>query len=376
MISVTLLRSTDLAIKTELVSVDNLATSTYLCIDICSSGFITMLLFKSESTRKLRIFALGFMLNLIIASLFYGKLTTLVGGFFRTTKPYIAILMGASIITLICVFKNKYVKCTLIAIVLVAFIHTIPHAKQNITNIHREYFASGDIYKEEIDFINRLPIDGRIMTYGLFNNAVDFGGNYLTDRYFSRNERNEFNIERNLNEKVHGQHSFGDPSIILSKSGTELSNLLIRGGYKYLFTNVCHPIGNYILLNLYPNFTHPIYQNNANKCLLFFVVNNTNYAEKVDLVKSLPDEIYKQKEGYKYVTVSPFYNFDVNLNFKDKPKNPEPLVFERLSPTEVQIFGNFENNEFVVFKEQYLPRWKAYMNRKEVPFMETISELV
>lgn len=337
------------------------------------SLFLLFLLYKSEHTKRIRIFALAFISNIIILSLTDSLITGLVGGFFRTTGNYLLILMGASIATLICFFKNKYLKYALIAVVFVAFIHSIPYAKQNITNIHREYFASGDVYKEEIDFIKKLPVDGRILTYGLFNNAVDFGGNYLTGRYFSRNERLELHINRVLFEKVHSQDSFGDPAIILSKSGTELSNYLILGGYKYLFVNACHPIGNYVVSILHPNFTYPIYQNG---CLLFLVVNNTNYIEKVDLVKNVSDDIYKQKNGYMYVTISPYYNFDRNLNFKEIPRSPEPLRFDRLSPTEIKIFGNFEKNDFVVFKEQYFARWKAYMNNKEVPVMATIHELV
>ncbi len=337
------------------------------------SLFLLFLLYKSEHTKKIRIFALAFILNIIILSLIDSLMTGLVGGLFRTTGSFLLISMGASIATLICFFKNKYVKYILIAVVFVAFIHTIPYAKQNITNIHQEYFASGEVYKQEIDFVKKLPVDGRILTYGLFNNAVDFGGNYLTGKYFSRNERLELHINRTVFEQVHGQNSFGDPDIILSKSGTELSNYLILGGYKYLFVNACHPIGNYVVSVLYPNFTYPIYRNN---CLLFLVVNNTNYIEKIDLVENIPDGIYKQKDGYKYIAISPYYNFDKNLNFKEKPKNPEALTFQRPTPTEVLISGNFEKNDFVVFKEQYFARWKAYMNDKEIPVMSNNHELV
>ena len=337
------------------------------------SLLLLFLLYKSGHTKRIRIFALAFILNIIIISLIDSLITGLVGGFFRTTKNFILILMGASIVTLICFFRNKYVKYALIAAVFMAFMHTIPYARQNITNIHQEYFASGDVYKQEVDFVKKLPVDGRILTYGLFNNAVDFGGNYLTGAYFSRNERLELHINWTVFERVHGQNSFGDPDIILSKSGTELSNYLILGGYKYLFINACHPIGNYVVSVLYPNFTYPIYQNN---CLLFLVVNNTNYIEKVDLVKNVPDDIYKQKGGYKYITISPYYSFDKNLNFKEKPRNPEPLSFQRPKPTEVLISGNFEKDDFVVFKEQYFARWKAYMNNKEVPVMANNHELV
>jgi len=340
-----------------------------------ASFFFLLFLYKSNSTHKFRIFAFAYILNLVVCSLIEPKIGILLGGglSYRTAQPYLLILMGASLVTLIHFFKNKYIKYALIIMIVIAFVHTIPYARQNITNVHKEYFASGEVYKEELDFIKKLPMDGRIMTYGLFSNAVDFGSNYLTDRYFSRNERTEFNIERNLFEKVHGQNSFGDPNLILSKSGTELSNYLILGGYKYLFVNGCHPIGNYVVSVLYPNFTYPIYQNN---CLLFLVVNNTNYAEKVDLVKKVPDEAYMQKNGYKYIALSPYYSFGENLDFKETPKTPEALKFQRLSPTEVQIFGNFEDNDFVVFKEEYFPRWKAYMDNKEIPVLVNNNNMI
>ncbi|MBS3105505.1 hypothetical protein J4234_04565 [Candidatus Woesearchaeota archaeon] len=337
------------------------------------SFFLLFAFYKLERAGKFRIFALAFLLNLFLSSLFYNRLSILLGGFFRTTLPYLLILMGASILAFTYLFKNKHIKYFLIIAIFIAFIHTIPYAKQNINNIHKEYFAGGDVYREEIEFIKKLPADGRILTYGLFNNAVDFGGNYLTKGYFSRNERYELVLVRTPFEKVHGQNSFGDAEIILNKSGTELSNYLIIGGYKYLFINACHPIGNYVVSVLYPNFTYPIYQNG---CLLFLIVNNTNYIEKAELAKNAPDGIYKQKDGYKYITLSTYYNFDRNLNFRETPKKPEALKFQRPSPTEIQISGNFEKDDFVVFKEQYFARWKAYMNNKEVPVMTTAQEMV
>jgi len=357
------------------------------------SLFLSFMFYKSEYTKKLRLFTLGFLLNLIIVFSFYSYITLWVGGFFRAIGPSLLILMGASILTLIRLINNKYAKYILIVSVILAFIHTIPYAKQNISNIHKEYFASGELYREELDFIRKLPIDGRILTYGLFNNAVDFGGNYLTGRYFSRDERDMFNIQRRLFEKVHGQNSFGEPDIILPKSGAELYNYLRLGGWKYLFMDARHPISQNVLLKLNPNFArrlyqgipqeyktdnltdyaYPIYQNGP---LIILVVNNTNYVEKVDLVKNIPDEIYKQGYGYKYITISPYYNFDMNLNFKENPREPEPLNFKRLSPTQVQISGNFEKDDFVVFKEQYFTRWKAYMDNKEIPVISTIHETV
>ena len=182
-------------------------------------------------------------------------------------------------------FDKKTIRMALTAVVFIAFAHAAPYAMQNISNIHKEMFMSGNVYNNELGFIRQLPVDGRIITYGLFANAVDFGSNQLTGRYFSRDEREELAYSnRNLYvTKVHEANSFGDLNLLQPKSGIELSNYLRLGGYKYLFLNVCHPSGNLVLNKVYPDFSYPIYQND---CMVFMVVNGSNYAEKVDLVEN------------------------------------------------------------------------------------------
>ncbi len=340
-------------------------------------GIISLILafifYKSGHTRTLIVFAAAYALNLAVDSVFHDKFTILFGGFWRTTYPYLLIILGASILAMATSVKSRHARAALAVIMILAFLHTIPTARANITNIHREMFASGDIYQEELDFIKKLPNDGRILTYGLFNNAVDFGGNYLTGKYFSRDERAEFNLKRKLFEKVHSQHSFGEPDILDKISGTELSNYLALGGYKYLFINICHPTGNLVAQKLYPDFTYPLYQK---QCMVFLAANNTNYAEKVQLVRNLNNEAYKQKGGYKYTTLSPYYRFKDSADFAEIPMDPEPLGYSRISATEARISGNFQDNGMVVFKEYYFPRWRAFMGGKEVPVMATIHEML
>src|SRR3989338_718617 len=194
---------------------------------------VLLIMYKLKEIQNYRLLALGFILNLVILSFITSRLSIHIGGFYRTIAPYLLILMGASIATFIFIFNKKLINLVLIGIVFLAFIHTIPYAKQNLINIHQEKFASGEIYKSEIEFTKRLPIDGRIMTYGLFSNAVEYGMSRLTERYFSRNERIELAIDRNIFPKIHGQNSFGEPTVILTKDGEELSNYLRVGGYKY-----------------------------------------------------------------------------------------------------------------------------------------------
>ena len=350
---------------------------------------------RSPLTRGLWILALGFLLNIMIAGAFYSHITLIVGGFFRTTMPFLLLLAGASIFVALCIMDNKLFRGIAIAIIFLAFFHSLPTAKQNLSNIHREAFASGLVYSQELEFIKNLPNDGRILTYGLFNNAVDFGGNYLTKKYFSRDEKDMMNVQRRLFEKVHGQHSFGDPDIVLTKKGQELANYLSLGGYKYLFLNAAHPIGQHIMLELSPSFASKIFQNlpleYANRTkedfatpiyqngpLLFLVVNNTHYAEKVDIVSKLPADVYMTEKGYWYTSTGPYYKNLQNPRFKysQDPQQPTPLRFQRSSPTEVHIFGNFEENDAIVFKEQYFPRWRAYMGNTEIPVFPTNFEMI
>ncbi|MDP3766169.1 MAG: hypothetical protein Q8R04_06670 [Nanoarchaeota archaeon] len=340
----------------------------YISVFGMISFVILMLMFKAKNLRNFRIFSFGVFMHFFLVS-FLKSASARVGslGIFytRTIQPYFLVMLVAAVCILIYLSRPKYMKLALLSSLIIAFAYSMPLAQKNITNIHVEQFASGEVYKQEVEFIKNLPVDGRIMTYGLFGNVVDYGMADLTGRYFSRNERIELAINRSVYEKIHGQNSFGEPDIILKKSGTELINYFRLGGYKYLLINACHPIGNYVALNVYPNYTYPLFQDN---CLVFLVVNKTNYAEKVDLVKDVDENIYKKSDGYRYITLSNDYKFDRNsANFKDVPKEPEPLKFERPSWTKVRILGDFKDGDFVVFKEQYFTRWKAFMNSKQIP---------
>ena len=101
--------------------------------------------------------------------------------------------------------------------------------------------------------------------------------------------------------------------------------------------------------------------------MVFFIINGTNYAEKIDLAADVNEDTYNRKDGYKYTTISRNYDYDLSsFQFTNAPKEPEPLQFERLSATKIRIHGNFKDNEWVLFKERYWPRWKAYIDGKEV----------
>ncbi len=337
------------------------------------SFFVLLLMHKTEKISNWRRFVIAYAVNLIILAIISEQISHRVGGFYRTVTPFFIIALGASIMVLAFNLRMKYFKYVVAGIALLALIHFLPYGKQNINNTHQEYFASGQVYKNEIEFIKRLPADGRIMTYGLFSNAVDFGGMYLTGKYFSRNERIELAINRTIFEKIHGQNSFGEEEYITTKSGQELANYLRLGGYKYLFINIQHPIGYYVVTQIYPNFTYPLFQDGP---FVMLAVNGTSYAEKVDLVKNIDKSVYKMKEGYKYVSISKDYGFDdERIDLEISPMDPEPLYFRRDSPTKIIIGGNFDN-DWVVFKEQYFTRWKAKMNGQEIPVYATNNDVI
>lgn len=134
-----------------------------------------------------------------------------------------------------------------------------------------------------------------------------------------------------------------------------------------------HPVGYFVANQIYPNFSYAVYQNQA---LAMLVVNGTNYAEKTSLMKIVENDTYKKPDGYKYVALSSHYSFNKNVPYSENAAEPVPLEFRILSPTTIEIYGNFKDNEWVTFKETYFQRWKAYMNGKEVPVLASNHNLI
>lgn len=341
------------------------------------SFFLLIIMYKQKDIKNFRIFASSFIFQLLTFALFLNMYSYRFGGLFRTAKPLLLILVGASILVFICLFENKYLKVVFIALTFAAFLHTVPYAKQNINNIHQEFFMGGNIYKDEMNFIKLLPKDGRIITYGLFGNAIDYGGSQLTGRYFAREDWEvlEYHNRNIYNTKIHSSHSFGLADFVFNKSSLELYNYLKLGGYKYIFANVCHPAGNFIANSLYPDFAQPIYQNSQTNCLVVFVVNNVSYIEKVNVLRNVDEDIYKGRDGYKYFAINKHYDF-ADAPYSSNATEPIGLNFARDKATEVKIYGNFNDNGWVSFKETYWPRWKAYMNDKEVPIYVDNNEQI
>ncbi|MBW2976427.1 hypothetical protein KY347_03200 [Candidatus Woesearchaeota archaeon] len=338
--------------------------------------FVSLACLKSKNLGNLRLFSGAYLLHFLISSIIviHPMIGSLEYGY-RTAAPYLLIILAASICAFIIIVKQKYVRILLLILFFISFVYTLPLAKQNIENIHREEFISGKSFESEINVAKNLPKDGRIITYGLFANAIDPGMASLTGRYFSRYHLTEYARSRSIYWKIHGTNSFGQEDFVLNKSAIEMSNYLKMGGYKYIFANICHPIGNFIAQILYPKFAQVIYQS-QNQCFVFLVVNNTSYAEKVSILKDFDEEVYKNEEGFKYYSLSKHFNFGNDIPYSEDAIKPEALNFERISPVEVKIYGDFNNDEWVVFKEDYFSRWKAYMDGKEVPILATNHNLI
>ena len=331
------------------------------------SVFLAILLFRIKRLSNLRLFIGAYAIHFFISSIItvHPMIGSLEYGY-RTAFPYFFILLASSIAALVSLIGQKQIKILAIVLLAVGFLHTVPFAKQNIENIHREQIASGDVMSSEIALIKSLPNDGRVITYGLFSNAVDPAMSMLTDKYFSRSHLTEVARSRTIYWKIHGTNSFGQETFVMNKTGIEFYNYLKSGGYKYVLANVCHPVGNFLGQQIYPDYSGVLYQNN---CLVVFNINKTNYAEKVSIVPEVDDEVYSEKGGYKYLTLSEHFDFGKDIAYDEDVTEPEKLDFNRIRPTEVEIYGNFERNDWVVFKEDYFSRWKAYMDGNEIPIL-------
>jgi len=330
---------------------------------------------RKQYFRKANIFAFAYFLNILASSVVisipfvsnmeYGT---------RTLIPYALVLLVVLICTAINSFKISLVRWILLAVFLGGFIHAFPFIKENLSNIHQESFIGGQTYKNDIDFIRTLPIDGRIITYGHFANAVDAGLSALTNRYLSRFEFKQIDITKTIYDKIHGSHSWGDTKNLDTMSGIELANYLRVGGYKYIFANICHPIGAKVANKLFPDFTYAIYQN---QCSVILIVNDTYYAEKVNIDEEDSETRLQKEDRYWYVSINEEYDYDIEISKEiQKINNPEPVNVERIDLSTVILHGDFREGDFVVFKEQYFPRWKAYMNGKEVPVVSTDNYLL
>jgi len=341
--------------------------------------FYVLLNLKNERLRKARLFAISFVVQFLLYDFItnFFNMGTLEPGY-RIIHPYTIVLLSVCIAAAFDSFSSKGIRTALLVVFLAFSLHSMYYVRINLDNIHAEQIISEGSLKSEMDFVRSLPIDGRFITYGLFANAVDSGMSHNTGHYFTRYQYNLWSETNNIYDMLHTSHSFGDFPRIYTISGTEMSNYLRLGGYKYMFLNICHPVGNAVIQKLYPNYTTPIYQNPNYQCFVMLMVNGTNYVEEVTLLKDVNKDVYKNKTGYKYVSVSPLqrYNFANPQNAlqyaeNKEPMEPKPLSFKRINPQLVEIYGDFNGGEWVVFKEEFFPRWKAFMNSKEVPLYPT-----
>jgi hypothetical protein len=335
---------------------------------------VLLVLMKKPMLKNYRMFLFGYSLHFVIsASIISSPWVGTLEYSYRTFDPYLLILLASSMVMLITLLGNKIMQAISIAVFAIGLLHSLPVAKENLQNVHAETIIGGESFKNEIEFISALPYDGRIITYGLFANAIDPALASHTDHWFSRFHLTQYARSRSVYATIHESHSFGENIRLPAMSGEEISNHLKLGGYKYVFMDARHPVSGFVIQQLYPNYTYPIYQNNA---LVILTVNGTAYAETVNVVEELPEEIYKEKGGYGFVKIGDYYQYAHAPTYSQTPIVPRELGFERKSPTKISINGPFEEGEFVVFKETYSPRWKATVKGEEVPTFATSHNLL
>ncbi len=337
------------------------------------SFLILLFAFKHDAMGKSSLFCWAFVLQFIL----YGISTNIinVGNLepgYRIVLPYAIVALAISFCALFDALKNIKMKAVIAIVCLAFLVHSFYYVNINMGNIHSSSIISKNVFPDVIAAIERLPIDGRFITYGHFSNEVDAGIASSTGRYFTRYQYNLWSSKNNIYELVHTQHSFGEFPELAGLSGAQLHNYWALGGYKYMFINACHPVGNTILQKAYPNYTQPFFQSEQNKCLILAKVNNVSYAEKVSVLKEVDDVVYKREDGYYYLTVSDLSRYHVDrkaaLNgVSNSPSPPQELSFKRTTPQEVEISGDFRPGDWVNFKEEYFFRWRAYMDGKEVP---------
>ena len=85
----------------------------------------------------------------------------------------------------------------------------------------------------------------------------------------------------------------------------------------------------------------------------------------------------RQRGGHKFITTLRDYGFEnAKIDYAEVPIEPQPLQYTRVSPTKIIIDGDFNENEWVLFKERFWLRWKAHINNKEVPIFPNNHELL
>lgn len=368
---------------TDLRRIDQKEVGPFLTIFGVFSLFMVLLNFKKKLFRNTLIFILAYFSHFLASSFFDAfPFFQVIEYGYRTMVPFFLVMIVSSIAIFIYSLKNKYLKFFFILFFLVGFVTTSFYVKENLNNIHNESFISGETFRNEIAFLKQLPIDGRILSYGFYSNTIDIGLADLTGRYFSRYGYLQWDFTDNVYEKLKGSNSFGTVDKIGLISKNEFASYLRLAGYKYVLLNICTPVGQEALNKLLPGNAQPIYQNPNYQCFVILGVNNTNYAEKISILNEVNPIEYNKSNGYWFVsfnTNKKIHNFNLEPyleHVSQKATEPEPLSYERVSPTKVNIFGNFKENDWVVFKEEYFPRWKAYMDDKEIPLLATNNRML
>ncbi|KHO45336.1 MAG: hypothetical protein QS98_C0011G0031 [archaeon GW2011_AR3] len=338
-----------------------------------------LLRWKKGSFTMARILAATFVIAMVVSS--FANLFPTVGNIEYGDRilMFHQLVFFAAVIAIVINEESKWLRILLAAILLIGIIATVPFEIENFTGIHKESVINGERYSSELDFISKLSMDGRMITYAIFSNAFDPAVHILTDRYTARYEFNQFDESKTVYTKIHSSHSWGFTPALQNLTSIEFGNYLRAGGYQYVFVNACEPLGRSVVQVLMQGQAYPIYQNKEYLCDVILKMNYSFYSEKVIVApEAMLEDLRKLEGGFVAVSLLPKEGWYDIGGYQQMPESfaYEPLPWKRIKQDEIVITGNFKDGDWVVFKEHYFPRWHAYMGGEEIPVLSSTEYLI
>lgn len=233
-----------------------------------------------------------------------------------------------------------------------------------------EGFTAG-MGDKHIDFMREFKF-GRILPWGIFQFAFDsyftrhslkpgFGGGFFQTHF------NKF--------PTHVYESMD----IANPDHDYIKNIYHRGFLKYFFVGDCkRKTGMVKPLIDVMNMTH-IY---SQGCVHLYGVPETldsGFAEKTSIAQWSMDftEFYHLPAAYKVTGLKdprgPVIRTGEHL--EDYPE-PEPLEVAIHHPEKVSIESDFKSGQWILVKQHYFPRWRAWIGGKEVEVHETVNGMM
>lgn len=346
-----------------------------------------------ESKKKQKIMLIVFLTFIINISLImflnnfqyfkktleFWRPTIIFASLFIILLGYLSIIRTSNLVNK---FSNvaRVFKIIIVIISILLLLFVLVDTQPKITEYYSESFISRMPESEPAKIISSLPLNGRITTYGLYATVVEPVTAQLTNHYFTGG--GGFNLMQTKDvyyKKIH-DHDFGLSEEFFQQNKTRdyLINIFTQIGGRYFWVNACHPYGAMFLKEIEYNTTLKIIDVSSDKCNAIMELPEVYLAGKVKVFNKNKDfdeiSFYNNpKNRYVYLldeTLVGLENYD-KIRIDKKKLSEEPLSFNQKSFTYFEISGNFTKGEWVIFKQQYHPRWKAYQNNKRIDIVMT-----